>query len=240
MLTDIHIASKPVGISMNLRRPKTKEMLNENAITSTVTVDGNVIENVDRYVYLGKTVTQAVDLLPEIKRRIALGWAAFRKVANIMKSRKAIKRNAYNVYVLPVMVYGSETWALKKAHTEILSVAQRNIERMMLGITVTLRDHKRNTWIRHQTRVNYIIDVIKKGIHGWAGHIARCKDTRCTKRVTEWTPREWTRRQGRSKTRWRDNLIRHLGPAWPRIARDRCLWNQFREGFLLIVGTSNV
>ena len=57
-----------------------------------------------------------------------------------------------------------------------------------------------------------------KGIHGCAGHIARFKDNRWTKRVTEWTPREWTRRQGRPKTRWRDNLFRHLGPAWPRIA----------------------
>ena len=34
-------------------------------------------------------MTQAGDLLPEIKRRIALGWAAFIKVVNIMKSRKA-------------------------------------------------------------------------------------------------------------------------------------------------------
>ena len=151
-----------------------------------------------------------------------------------MKSRKAsmnVKRKVHNEYVLPVMVYGSETWALKMAHMELLSVAQREMERIMLGIT--LRDHKRNTWIRHQICVNDIEDVIKKGIHGWAGHIARFKDNRCTKRVTEWTPREWTRRQGRPKTRWRDNLIRHLGPAWPRIARDRRLWRQFREGFLL-------
>ena len=51
-------------------------------------------------------------------------------------------------------------------------------------------------------------------------------------RVTEWTPREWKRRQGRTKTRWRDNLIRHVGPAWPRITRDRCLWRQFRDEFL--------
>ena len=94
------------------------------------------------------------------------------------------------------MVYGSETWALKKAHMELLSVAQLKIDDVMLGIT--LRDHKRNTWIRHQTGVNYII-YIKKGILGWAGHIARFKDNR-TKRVTEWTPREWTRRQGRPKT----------------------------------------
>ena len=170
-LTEIHLASKPVGLSMNLS--KTKVMLNENATTSTVAVDGNTIEKVDRYVYLGNTVTQAGDLLPGIKRRIALGWAAFSKVANIMKSRKAsmnVKRKVDNEYVLPVMVYGSETWPLKKAHMELLSVAQRKMVRVMLGIT--LRDHTRNTWIRYQTGVNDIIDVIKTGIHGWAEHIA--------------------------------------------------------------------
>ena len=78
-----------------------------------------------------------------------------------------------------------------------------------------------------------LIVPLYKAIHGWAGHIARFKDNRWTKRVTEWTPREWKRRQGRPKTRWRDSLIHHLGPSWPRIARDRRLWRQFREGFLL-------
>ena len=77
--------------------------------------------------YLGKTVTQAGDLLPEIKRRIALGWAAFNEVANIIKSRKAsmnVKRKVHNEFGLPVMLYDSETWTLKKAHMELLSVAQ--------------------------------------------------------------------------------------------------------------------
>ena len=65
-------------------------------------------------------------------------------------------RNPTIRHWLPVMVYGSETWALKKAHMELqLSVAQRKMERIMLSIT--LRDHRRNTWIRHQTCVNYII-----------------------------------------------------------------------------------
>ena len=72
------------------------------------------------------------------------------------------------------MMYVSKTWALKNAHMELLLVAQRKMERIMLGIT--LRDQKRNTWIRHQTGVNDFIDVIKKGIHGLAGHVARCKD----------------------------------------------------------------
>ena len=46
MLTGIYLASKPVGLRMNLI--KTKVMLNENAITSTVAVDGNIIEKLDR------------------------------------------------------------------------------------------------------------------------------------------------------------------------------------------------
>ena len=70
MLTDIHIASKSVGLSMHLR--KTKDMLNENATTSTVAVHGNTIDKVDRYVYLGKKVTQyGVSFL---RSRGALHW----------------------------------------------------------------------------------------------------------------------------------------------------------------------
>ena len=55
---------------------KTNVMLNENDTTSTVAVDGNIVEKLHRYVYLGKMVTRVGDLLPEIKRRIALGCRA--------------------------------------------------------------------------------------------------------------------------------------------------------------------
>ena len=47
--------------------------------------------------------------------------------------------------------------ALKMAHMELPSVAQRKMERIMLGIT--LRDHKRNTWIRHETGVNNVMTL---------------------------------------------------------------------------------
>ena len=107
---------------------------------STITVNGKTIE-ADSYVYLGKTLTQDGDLLPEIRRRIALGWAAFGKVHNIMRSRKAsmkIKRKIHHEYILPVMTSGCETWALNNAMAEKLAVAQREMERRMLNLT--LRD----------------------------------------------------------------------------------------------------
>ena len=125
--------------------------------------------------------------------------------------------------------------ALKMAHMELPSVAQRKMERIMLGIT--LRDHKRNTWIRHETGVNNVMTLSR-----WKYMDGRdtLHDSKTTDGLKESasdrvdTTRMETRRQGSPKTRWRDNLICHLGPAWPRIAtRDRCLWEHFRDGFLL-------
>ena len=53
---------------------------------------------------------------------------------------------------------------------DALAVAQRKMERIMLGIT--LRDQRHNTWIRQQTGVTDIIDHIRQSKHRWAGHVA--------------------------------------------------------------------
>ena len=116
MLTDIHNTSKPADLNMNLG--KTKVVFNEHAKKCTITVNGETVKKVDTYVYLRKTVTKDFDLIPEIKKRITIGWAAFGKVDNIMRSRKEsmkIKRKIHDEYILPVMTYGCETWALNNA-----------------------------------------------------------------------------------------------------------------------------
>ena len=64
---------------------------------------------------------------------------------------------------------------------------------------------KRSTWIQQEICVSDIINIIRKAKHRWAGHIAWLSDNRWTIRATEWTPRDWTRKQGRLKMRWRDD-----------------------------------
>jgi len=81
------------------------------------------------------------------------------------------------------MTYGCEKWALNNAMMEKLAVTQRKTERIMLGIT--LRDRKRNTWIRAETGVSDITNTIKKAKHRWAGRIARLSDNRWTIRATK-------------------------------------------------------
>ena len=133
------------------------------------------------------TIPDFGDLLPDISfwKRTALGWAAFGKVGNIMRGRKGsrnIKRKIHDEYILPVMTYGCETWALNNAMMEKLAVAQRKMERIMPSIT--LRDRKRKTWTRQETSVSDTTNTIRKAKHRWAGHIARLFDNRWTIRAT--------------------------------------------------------
>ena len=127
------------------------------------------------------------------------------------------------------MTYGCETWALNNTMMDRLAVARRKMECIMLGIT--LRDRKWNTWIRQETGVSDIINAIRKAKHRWASHIAWICDNRWTIRATEWPPRDSTRKQGRPKTKWRDDLTRQFGPVWWRLAKlCRHLWDQSRDG----------
>lgn len=76
-----------------------------------------------------------------------LGWAAFGKVYSLMRIPKStikIKRNLFNEYVLAVMTYGSDIWALNATSSETIAVFQRKSNRIMAG--VTLRDRKSNTF----------------------------------------------------------------------------------------------
>jgi hypothetical protein len=62
--------------------------------------------------------------------------------------------------VLTVMTYGWETWMLNSRMLRKIQCTQRGMERCMLGITI--RDRKRNTWIRTMTKVADIAECVKK------------------------------------------------------------------------------
>ena len=150
-----------------------------------------------------------------------MGWSAFGKQSSVMKSNLPIslKRKVYNQCILPVLTYGSETWSLTKVLERKLQSAQRGMERIMFGIT--WRDKKRASWIREQTKVEDILTTIKRKKWTWARHIMRRTDNRWTIRVTEWQPRDGKRRQGRQRTRWKDEIRSFAGVAWNRRAADR-------------------
>ena len=106
------------------------------------------------------------------------------------------------------MTYGAETHSLTNRQKSKLAVAQRSMERAMLGIT--RKDKVRNEQVRSKTKVEDITEKAEKSKGQWAGHLARMNPNRLARKVTEWTPRQGKRTPGRPKRRWRDDVEQRL------------------------------
>ena len=113
------------------------------------------IECVDKMVYLGREFSFDPDCGSELKRRLKAGWSVFHQYKNFLTKRSVkmqSKRKIFNSCIIPAMTYAAETWALKKEHRHTLAVAQRRMERAMVG--VSLMDRRTNEWLRGVTKVN--------------------------------------------------------------------------------------
>ena len=155
MLDGLDRVSQRVGLKMNM--DKTKIMSNANVVPTPVSVGNSVLEVVDSYIYLGQVVQLGrSNFEKEVSRRIQLGWAAFGKLRSVFSSDipQCLKTKVFNQCVLPVMSYGTETWSFTIGLISKLKVAQRAMERAMLG--VSLRDRIRNEEIRRRTKVTDI------------------------------------------------------------------------------------
>ncbi|KHN74308.1 Putative uncharacterized transposon-derived protein F52C9.6, partial [Toxocara canis] len=122
------------------------------------------------------------------------------------------------------MTYGSETWSVIKSEKERLAVAERAMERRMLRIS--LRDHITNDKIRNETKVADVNEECWRNKLRWAGHVARIRDNRWTKKIYQWYPRDIKRPPGRHPMRWADEIREVEGPLWQRLAANRERWKR--------------
>ena len=99
-------------------------------------------------------------------------------------------------------------------------------------LDLKLKDKIPCSGIRKRTKIIDIIEYTLKQKWKWAGHIARLKDNRWTKRCTEWQPRRGKRSRGRPSRRWQD-ITEKEGTTWIRKATDGQRWKTLMEGYIL-------
>ncbi|GFN88089.1 endonuclease-reverse transcriptase [Plakobranchus ocellatus] len=117
---------------------------------------------------------------------------------------------------MPTITYVCQTWTLNKQLCHKLQTAQRAMERKMLSIK--LKDRIPTVEIRKKDPVIDVVHYIQRQKWRWAGHIAREKDNRWTKRCSEWQSRSGRRDRGRPEARWMNHIRRAAGPQWQRKA----------------------
>ncbi|CAH2097703.1 unnamed protein product [Euphydryas editha] len=228
MIQTLADRSREVGLELNSSKTK----LLTNSIPVNIIINGQKLEYVKEYVYLGQIISFNDQMSKELDKRIATGWKKYWTMKEIMKSKELgirIKQKTFDTCILPCITYGCETWALTQSHRDKLTRCQRAMERSMLGLK--LKDKVRSTDIRRKTKLTDILSRIDQLKWRWTGHMLRCTMDKWSKQVTVWYPRDGNRSRGRKVRRWEDELKMTLGPLWMRVARDREQWKELEEAF---------
>ena len=103
-----------MGLKLNIQKMK---IMASGPITS-LEIDGEAVERVSDFILGGSKITADGDCSHEIKRRLLLGRKVITNLDNIFKSRDITlptKVHLVKAMVFPVVMYGCESWTVKKA-----------------------------------------------------------------------------------------------------------------------------
>ena len=114
LLMKVKKESEKNGLKLNIQKTK---IMASGPITSWQ-IDGETVEIVADFIFLGSKITADGDSSHEIKRRLLLGRKVMTNLDNMLKSRDvtlSTKVRLVKAMVFPVVMYGCESWTIKKA-----------------------------------------------------------------------------------------------------------------------------
>ena len=117
LLMKVKEESEKVGLKLNIQ--KTKVMATRPIISWEI--DGETVETVTDFIFGGSKITADGDCSPEIKRRLLLGRKVMTNLDSILKSKDIIlptKVHLVKAMIFPVVMYGCESWTVKKAECQ--------------------------------------------------------------------------------------------------------------------------
>ena len=162
------------------------------------------------FTHIGATLAENGDLDTEMTHRIQSGWKNWKRISGILCDRRIsfkVKGKLYTTVVRLAMMYGAETWAMKKAQEKKLDVAEMRMLRWMSGVTKL--DRIRNERIRWTTKVGELSKKVQESMLKWYGHVLRREDECVGKRVMGMEV-PGKRRRGRPKWEWLDSIRNDL------------------------------
>ena len=140
-LTCIYVSqeeSEKVGLKLNIQ--KTKIMA--SGPSTSWEIDGETVETVSDFIYLGSQITADGDCSHEIKRHLLLGRKVVTNLDSILKSRDITlptKVCLVKAMVFPVVLYGCESWTVKKAESQRIDAFELWCCKRLLRVPWTAR-----------------------------------------------------------------------------------------------------
>ena len=204
-------AAENIGLKVN--EAKTKVMhcrRGEVFQEGSEEIGGLNIERVESFTYLGSVLTPKNEIAVEVACRIRSATRAYHSLKSLLKSRLLSRRTKLRIYltmIVPVLMYGSETWSLTQTLAQKISSFENNILKTICG---PVFDPELDRWrrryareVRDLTRLPQITDLIRSARLRWLGHVLRAEPVRLIGLVYRAEMRG-RRPRGRPRTRWKD------------------------------------
>ena len=124
LLMKVKVESEKAGLKLNIQKTK---IMASGPITSWQ-IDGETVETMADFIFLGSKITADGDCSHEIKRRLLLGRKVMTNQNSVLKSRDITlpaKAHLVKAMVFPVVMYGYESWPIKKAECQRIDAFER-------------------------------------------------------------------------------------------------------------------
>lgn len=236
MLDRFVAASEAFGLSINIKKT---EILYQPAPGTPhedpdLYIHGKPVKSVSNFTYLGSVISCDNSIESEITRRIQSSASAFGALEERVWSQRGIKLatkcKLYRVFVLPCLLYSTETYTLYRRHLMKLTTVQLRHLRNIMGLS--WQDRICNGEVLQRAGMQSVEAILAKTQLRWAGHVIRMPEDRLPKAVMYGELTSGKRKRGGQRLRFKDVLKRHLKTAdidvetWEKAAEDRVLWRK--------------
>ena len=230
------VAANSTRLGLNVHKGKTKLLKVNTDNTSPIMLNGDPLEEIDEFTYLGSLVNKTGGTDADVRARVGKARAAFLQLKNIWGSRVIsikTKIKIFNSNVKSVLLYGAETWRTTATITKKIQTFINSCLRRILQIRWP--DKISNTELWSRTDQQAADTEIMKKRWRWLGHTLRKPATNITRQSLTWNP-QGKRKRGRPRNSWRRDLeaeMKKIGHSWgqlERLAQDRDDWRALVGG----------
>nr|KAG5704191.1 hypothetical protein BaRGS_009721 [Batillaria attramentaria] len=217
------MASTAGQIGLKISSKKTKHMRMNNRNNAAITVNGEALEEVEYFTYLGSKMTTDGDSEKEVRERISKASQAFASLKTVWRTRKISTKTKLRLFksnVLSTLLYGAESWKMTKGISHKLEVFQNRCLRRILSIfwpnTIS------NSELHERTNTKPITLEVRARRWRWIGHVLRMPPASLPRIALRWTP-DGRRKRGRPKETWRRTVEREMKEqGWTWNFLERC------------------